>query len=276
MTAPVLDAQGLTLSRGGARILDGVDCTVEAGSLTALVGPNGAGKSTLLHLIAGAEQPSSGVVRLDGQDVAGLRRRARARRTALVEQQAETDLDLSVFDVVMLGRTPHTPLLGVPGPADELIALDALHTVGADALVDRRFHELSGGERQRVLLARALAQQPQVLLIDEPTNHLDIEAQLATLAALRALADSGIAVLAALHDLTLAARFADRVVMLDHGRLVATGLPLEVLTPGRLREVYRVRADIVPHPVDGTPLIVFAPAGTGQDRATVFSVDSAG
>lgn len=276
MTSPTLQARGLSLERGGRLILNDVDCAVDRGSLTALVGPNGAGKSTLLHVIASAEQQTSGTILFSGADVSGMRRRERARRAALVEQQSETDLDLSVFDVVMLGRTPHTSFLGAPGSADELIALDALRTVDADPLLTRRFHELSGGERQRVLLARALAQQPQLLLVDEPTNHLDIHAQLATLAALRALADTGMAVLAALHDLTLTARFADRVIMLDHGRVVASGPTLDVLTPERLGAVYHVRADIVPHPVDGTPLIAFAPSIDGSVHATARSAGSAG
>src|SRR5690606_5015607 len=138
-------------------------CTVAAGSLTALVGPNGAGKSTLLHLIASVEAPTSGTVELGGADINRMRRRARAQFTALVEQQGETELDLSSRDVVLLGRTPHVSVLGGPRAEDIQIARAALHRVGADSLSLRRFHELSGGERQRVLLARALAQEPTLL-----------------------------------------------------------------------------------------------------------------
>lgn len=258
MTAP-LHTHDLSFEVGGRLIIDGVDCTVEAGSLTALIGPNGAGKSTLLHLISAAARPSAGSIALAGRDAAALKRRERARYSALVEQQAETELDLAVFDVVLLGRTPHTPLLGAPGADDERIAWDALSAVDAAGFAERRFHELSGGERQRILLARALAQEPQLLLMDEPTNHLDVQAQLATLTLMRSLADRGLAVLAALHDLTLAARFADQLIVLDQGRVVASGAPRDVLTPELVRDVYGVRADIVPHPVDGSPLIAFSP-----------------
>ncbi|BDZ40322.1 ABC transporter ATP-binding protein [Microbacterium suwonense] len=188
-----------------------------------------------------------------------MRRRTRAQYAALVEQQAETELDLDVHDVVLLGRTPHLSALGGPGAVDDEIARFALRQTRAEELAGRRFQELSGGERQRVLLARALAQEPTVLLMDEPTNHLDIRAQLHTLGLMRELADDGIAVLAALHDLSFAARHADQVIVLDHGRVVASGRPLDVLTPGLIRLVYGVRAEVVPHPVDGTPLIAFSP-----------------
>lgn len=269
---PPLQTNAVSFSRNGRMLIDDVDCTVEAGSLTALVGPNGAGKSTLLHLIAAAETPTSGTVELAGSDARTMRRRARARFTALVEQQAETELDLSVRDVVLLGRTPHLSVLGGPGPEDVEIARVALRRAGADALSTRRFQELSGGERQRVLLARALAQEPSLLLMDEPTNHLDIQAQLHTLALMRSLADEGIAVLAALHDLTLAARYADRIIVVDSGRVVAAGTPTDTLTPELIQLVYGVRADVIPHPVDGTPLIAFsaldAPA---QMRASLHS-----
>lgn len=254
-----LRTTAVSFEAGGRLIIDGVDCTVESGSLTALIGPNGAGKSTLLHLISAADSPSSGAVVLDGKDSAAMRRRERARFSALVEQQAETELDLSVFNVVMLGRTPHTPLLGMPGADDEQVAWEALRAVGATEFAGRRFHDLSGGERQRILLARALAQEPRLLLMDEPTNHLDVQAQLATLSLMRALADGGLAVFAALHDLTLAARFADQVIVLDRGLVAASGAPSDVLTADLIRDVYGVRADIVPHPVDGSPLIAFSP-----------------
>ena len=259
MTArPPLRTERVTFSRNGRMLIDDVDCTVDAGSLTALVGPNGAGKSTLLHVIAAAEKPTTGAIELGGADARTLRRRARARFIALVEQQAETELDLSVLDVVLLGRTPHLSALGGPGEEDVQIALAALLRCGAEALSGRRFQELSGGERQRVLLARALTQEPALLLMDEPTNHLDIQAQLHTLGLMRSLGGEGIAVLAALHDLTLAARYADQVIVLDRGRVVAAGVPADTLTPELIQLVYGVRADVIPHPVDGTPLIAFS------------------
>ena len=256
-----LRTERLRFTRGGRLIIDGVSCAVEAGSLTALVGPNGAGKSTLLHLIAAAEHPSEGVLTLGGADAHRMRRKDRARFAALVEQLADTDLDLTVSDVVLLGRTPHLGLLAGPGARDEEIAEAALGRAGASEFTARRFHELSGGERQRVLLARALAQEPSLLLADEPTNHLDVRAQLQALGLLRSLADEGMAVVAALHDLPLAARYADQVIVLAHGRVVASGAPLETLTPALIAEVYGVRADVAAHPADGSPLIVLSPLG---------------
>ena len=261
---PPLRTERVAFSRNGRMLIDDVDCTIDAGSLTALVGPNGAGKSTLLHVIAAAEKPTSGSVELGGVAAHTMRRRARARFTALVEQQAETELDLGVLDVVLLGRTPHLSALGGPGADDVAIAATALRRCGAQSLQDRRFQELSGGERQRVLLARALTQEPSLLLMDEPTNHLDIQAQLHTLDLMRSLAGEGIAVLAALHDLTLAARYADNVIVLDRGRVIAAGAPAETLTPKLIQLVYGVRADVIPHPVDGTPLIAFSPLDTAS------------
>lgn len=259
-----LAARGLRFSAAGRLIIDGIDCTVETGSLTALVGPNGAGKSTLLHLIAAAQAPDAGDMLLGGRDAGSLRRRDRARFTALIEQQAETLLDLTVAEVVLLGRTPHVPLLGAPGTDDRAIVEQALARMDAADFAARRFQELSGGERQRVLVARALAQEPSLLLADEPTNHLDIRAQLLTLTLLRSLADDGIGVLAALHDLTLAARYADQVIMIDRGRVVAAGHPSEVLTPELIGHVYGVTAHVMTHPVDGTPVIAFSePAREG-------------
>lgn len=256
--APPLDVRRVSFAHGDRLIIDGVDCTVSAGSLVALVGPNGAGKSTLLHLVAAIERTAAGDISLGGIDSRQMRRRARARHTALVEQQADTDLVLTVLDVVLLGRTPHIPLLGSPVSHDVEIARRSLQRVDAVQYADRRFHELSGGERQRVLLARALAQEPALLLMDEPTNHLDVRAQLHTLELTRSLAADGMAVLAALHDLNLAGRYADQVVMLDRGQVVASGSPDEVLSPALIERVYGVRADVVPHPAEGTPLIAFS------------------
>lgn len=270
MTAP-LHTDRVRFSRGGRLVIDDVDCTVAAGSLTALVGPNGAGKSTLLHLISAAEQPDSGTVALGGVDSGRMRRRERARFAALVEQQAETELDLRVAEVVLLGRTPHVPLLAGPGADDEAIAAEALERMGAGEFAGRRFQELSGGERQRVLLARALAQEPTLLLADEPTNHLDIRAQLHTLMLLRSLADGGMAVVAALHDLTLAARYADQVVVLDGGRVVASGCPRDTLTPALIASVYGVRADITEHPADGSPLIALSPLSESDAAGRLVS-----
>nr|WP_269205297.1 ATP-binding cassette domain-containing protein [Motilibacter aurantiacus] len=237
-------------------VVDGVDCTVPAGTVTGLLGPNGSGKTSLLRIVARLLGQDAGSVRLDGEDVAGIRRRDLARRRAIVEQQATTDLSLRALDVVLLGRTPHRAPLQAESGRDREIARAALARVDLAGFEDRRWHTLSGGERQRVHLARALAQQPRLLLLDEPTNHLDAGHQLQLLSLVRG---SGLTVLAALHDLQLAAMFCDALVVLAHGRVVAAGPVDEVLTPHLVREVYGVGATVVVHPRTGRPALLLDP-----------------
>ncbi|GAA1622862.1 ABC transporter ATP-binding protein [Georgenia ruanii] len=256
--APALDLAGLRVSAGRTVLLDGVDCAVPAGAVTAVVGPNGAGKSTLLRAIVGALAPDAGVVRLAGRDPASLTRRERARRLALVEQDAPADVSREVRDVVLLGRTPHRARWGADSAADLAVARAAMARTGAEALAGRDFATLSGGERQRVHLARALAQEPSLLLLDEPTNHLDVGAQLAVLRLARDLAADGVTVLAALHDLNHALRFCDHVLVLAGGTVVAAGDPREVLTADLVSDVYGVPAHRLA--VDGHDLLVFDPA----------------
>lgn len=246
-----LEVSRVRLTAGGRVIADDVDITAPARSVTALVGPNGAGKSTLLHAIV---QAVPGTMLLDGADLTAMPRRTRARRVAIVEQESPALPGMSVRDVVELGRLPHRGLFG----ADDSDAVDkALLRSGASALGERAIETLSGGERQRVNLARALAQEPRLLLLDEPTNHLDVGAQLRTLALLRSLASSGTTVLAAMHDLSLAASHADRVVVLAGGRVRASGAPRDVLTPALIAEVWGVTADVLVHPRTGAPVILF-------------------
>jgi iron complex transport system ATP-binding protein len=241
----------VSVTAGSVRILELV--SMSATGLTALVGPNGAGKTTLIRVLAGVQSPSAGGVTFDGGVFA---RRERARVVALVEQDATTDVALTVRDVVALGRIPHARMLEPLGTAevDEALAL-----TDTTLLADRDFATLSGGERQRVQLARALAQQPRVLLLDEPTNHLDVSAQLATLELLQRLTvERGLTVVAALHDLNLAAAWASHVVMLRRGSVVAAGAPGDVLTSSRIGEVYGVTATVITHPRTGSPLIAYS------------------
>ena len=254
-----LDARDLSIAAGDKLIIDGVDCTVPSGSVTALVGPNGAGKSTLLRTLAGVHRPASGSVTLEGHDLFDLPRKQRARTVALVEQDAATEVSLTVTAVVGLGRLPHQGLWR-DDPATGIVEA-ALAQVGLAAFADRDFSTLSGGERQRVMLARALAQQPNLLLLDEPTNHLDIGAQLSVLGLLRRLADEGMTVAAALHDLGLAATYSDHVIVLRAGRVVAAGPTIETLSPELIRDVYGVEATVLQNPVTGRPVIVFSAVG---------------
>ncbi|MFE5670628.1 ABC transporter ATP-binding protein [Agromyces sp. NPDC056523] len=255
-----LEASRVRFARGARLIVDDVDITVPRGAVGALLGPNGAGKSTLLHLIAGVENPDVAALTLDGDDLVALRRRERARRIALVEQDAQAPEGLRVDHVVGLGRVPHQSAWGGDSAGDREVVGRALVAAGASSFAHRRYDELSGGERQRVNLARALAQEPELLLLDEPTNHLDIRAQLSTLELLRRLADDGMSVLAALHDLSLAASYADHVVVLANGTVVASGAPAEVLTAELIRAVWGVEAHVLVHPTTGRPLIAFAPS----------------
>ncbi|GLZ01601.1 ABC transporter ATP-binding protein [Actinoplanes sp. NBRC 103695] len=235
-----------------ARILDGVTCAAPRGSLVGLLGPNGSGKTTLLRIVAGLLPAGSGAVTLDGDTVAAMPRAVAARRMALLAQHSETDLDLTVTEVVLLGRTPHRRSRWSEGDTDRAIAGQVLDQVDLADFADRKWQTLSGGERQRVQLARALAQEPELLLLDEPTNHLDIGHQLQLLHLVRR---SGTTTLAALHDLNLAAMFCDLVVVLDQGRVAASGAPFKVLTPDLLKQVYGVDADVTTH--DGRPVITY-------------------
>lgn len=251
-----LAVDGIDVHLGGNRILDGVSFEAPAGAITALVGPNGAGKSTLIRAVSGLV-PSEGSVRLDGADLLALGRRERARLVAVVEQELSSELPLTVRDAVDLGRTPHRGLFG--GSTDDAATVsNALEVTETLRFADRRLETLSGGERQRVHLARALAQEPRLLLLDEPTNHLDVRAQLAAFAVLRGLADEGVTVVAALHDLTLAASVADHVVVLAGGAVVDEGHPERVLTADLIRDVYGVDAVILTHPTTGRPVIAYS------------------
>ncbi|MCL7376674.1 ABC transporter ATP-binding protein [Streptomyces sp. 35G-GA-8] len=247
-----LSADHVSRTADGRPILDGVSLAPLPGAMTGLLGPNGSGKSTLLRLLAGVLTPSGGVVTLDGSPLDGLRRRDIARRVAVVEQQADTLVELSVVDVVRLGRVPHRRPWYPPTSADERAVTAALERTGLGDRASQPWSTLSGGERQRVQIARALAQEPRELLLDEPTNHLDIQHQLDLLTL---VAELGVTSVVALHDLNLAAMFCDRIVLLRRGRVVAAGTPRQVLTEDRIAEVYGVKVAVTEPGEDGRPHI---------------------
>ncbi|MEU6843819.1 ABC transporter ATP-binding protein [Streptomyces sp. NPDC046716] len=241
-----LRAERVSRSAGGALILDGVALAPRPGTVTGLLGPNGSGKSTLLRLLAGVLAPDSGVVTLDGVPLADVSRRTVARRIAVVEQQTDTQVELTVADVVRLGRIPHRRAWAPASAADETAVRSALERSGLADKAHRLWHTLSGGERQRVQIARALAQEPRELLLDEPTNHLDIQHQLELLDLITGL---GLTSVVALHDLNLAATYCAQVVVVCRGRVVAAGAPEKVLTEELIADVYGVRARVsVPEP----------------------------
>ncbi|MFJ6728027.1 ABC transporter ATP-binding protein [Streptomyces sp. NPDC091281] len=265
-----VDRIHITLDR--APILRDVTLEAREGDIVGLVGPNGSGKSTLLRTVYRSLRPAQGVVRVGDDDVWGLTPRAAARRTAAVLQDAAGNTTgLSVTEIVALGRAPHHGLLGRDGAEDHRAVEDAIDHCGVRPYAGRDYASLSGGERQRVLLARALAQQPRLLVLDEVTNHLDIRARFELLDLIRA---TGVTTLAVLHDLDLAARLCDHLVVLRDGAVVTAGPVLEVLTPAVLRDVFGVRARTERHAdgvirvtYDARPLADHGPAADGPAPA---------
>lgn len=237
-------AEGISWDVGGRRIVDDVDLVCEPGTITGLLGPNGSGKTSFLHVLSGLRSPVEGTVTVDGEDLHAMPARTRAQRVAMLEQHVATGLDLSVHDVVELGRIPHRGRWpGLSGEGAQAIA-EAMRVGRVADLADRSWATLSGGEQQRVQLARALAQEPDLLVLDEPTNHLDLGHQLDFLKTVRGL---GLTTVAALHDLDLAAAFCDRLIVMNRGRVVAEGPVADVLTAQLVDSVYGVRAHVGHH-----------------------------
>ena len=227
---------------GGSQILRGVDLRAERGELVGIIGPNGSGKSTLLKCIYRVLQPTGGVVYLDGRTLSEYSYKQYARQVAVVAQHNYYNFDFSVQDVVMMGRAPHKRALDRDNAQDYQMVARALETVGMADFAQRSFATLSGGEQQRVILARALAQDTPCLILDEPTNHLDIKYQLQLMDIVKSLDRT---VIAAIHDLNIAAMYCDRLYAVKEGRVVASGRPEEVLTPELIRTVYEVNAGVL-------------------------------
>jgi iron complex transport system ATP-binding protein len=264
--SPLLAVDDVTVTyRSASRelvALRDVSLTLQAGEVVGLVGPNGSGKTTLIRVVTGVVRPGAGRVLVDGGDITRLRQRELARLVAVVPQDPALPPAFNALSCVLMGRTPHLRLLQNEGANDLDAARRAMLATDTWRLADRLLGELSGGERQRVVVARALAQETAILLLDEPTAHLDLGHQAGVLDLMRDCArDDGKAVLAVVHDLTLAARYCDRLVMLRAGSVVASGAPADVLTPQILRDVYGVVVDVFPHPVSGRPVV--APGGEG-------------
>jgi iron complex transport system ATP-binding protein len=260
--------EGLSVAYGRRRVLHAVSLAVQPGEVLALIGPNGAGKSTLVRAVSGVIPADAGTVRLDGQDLLALAPMSRARRLAVVPQAVSLPPAFTAWETVLLGRTPYLNFLGQVSVRDEQVARRALERLDALDLAERRVGELSGGEQQRVLLARTLAQSTPVLLMDEPTAHLDLQHQLALMESARELArQDGLAVLIALHDLNLAARYTDRLALLVAGRLLALGTPAEVLTPQTILQAYRVQVEVRPHPLDPSVPLVLPGSASVESRS---------
>ena len=240
-----------------SQVLDDVSLQVDRGGVVGLLGPNGSGKTTLMRLMAGLLTPSTGSVSLDDRPVASFTRRQLAQQVALVPQETQTTFDHSVLDMVLMGRFPHLGPFALEGPADLTLARDALAATGTAHLERRAFGTLSGGEKQRVVIAGALAQASDILLLDEPTASLDLGYQIELAALLRQLNRArGTTLVLSTHDLNLAAALCDRVVMLKQGRVLAQGSTLDTLTAGRVEQLYGVSADVRYHERAGHLTIV--------------------
>ena len=268
-----IDARGVGYDIEGKTLLHEVSLHAGRGELVGLIGPNGAGKSTLLRAISGALGHVDGVVRLQGADIESLSSREVATDLALVPQIAPYTHGFTAIELVLMGRYPHLGRFQIEGKEDERIARNAMGLTDVESFADRTLDTLSGGERQRVFVSRALAQQPRILLLDEPTSNLDVLHQLKVLNVVRQLVDDGLTAIAAIHDLNLAARYCDRLVLLRHGRVLAEGPPGEVLSPDTIESAFGVKSAVYTDPVTGAPAIsLIGPAdgsssnGTGAHR----------
>ena len=245
-------------------VLQDINLSVEAGEMVGLLGPNGSSKTTLIKLASGILKPNQGEITLDGSSLSQLNRKSIARRVAVVPQQFHIPFAFTAGEVVTLGRIPFVKAFAGGTAADRQVVAAAMERVGISQLAQRRFDELSGGERQNVVLAMALAQQPELLLLDEPTVHLDINHQVETLELVRSLnLEQKITVIAAMHDLNLASLYFDRLILLKEGRILADGTPTQVLTEDMIREAFAALVRVEAHPVTGAPHIIIMPKISG-------------
>lgn len=238
-----VEVKGVKVYYKSIKALDGVTLSVKNGEILSVVGPNGAGKSTLLKVINGVLRPKIGTVYIDQKSLSDMSPREAAKRIGLVPQKIQLTGMLTVYDFVMTGRRPYIDF--TPSKRDEEKVYEALKTVGAMSLLERSLEELSGGELQRVIIARALAGEPEVLLLDEPTNSLDLKYQIEIQKIVKSLRSKGLIIIMAIHDLTYAYRISDKILMLNNGRVFAAGKPEEVLTPKNILEVYGVKPLII-------------------------------
>ena len=249
-----IKADNLSWKIGSRPIIDGLSFAAEPGKMLGLLGPNGSGKTSLLRLLAGLKKPTSGQVTLEGKNIAQIGRRSLAQRIAFIEQHATTNASLKVIDVVKLGRFPHRSMFSGWTVADDEAVTYALERTEMTAKRNDRWQSLSGGEKQRTHLARALAQSPKELILDEPTNHLDIHHQINLMRLVSALPITSII---ALHDLNHAAMFCDELIVMQSGKIVASGSPETVITQALLQEVFSVDARVESSPYHSKPHIHF-------------------
>ena len=250
-----VDYRDVDVHLSGREIVQGISLSAAAGTFVGVIGPNGSGKSTILRCLYRAVHPGTGSVHVSGRDIHAISMRENARQVAALTQTSAGHLDFTVADVVRTGRLPHRPVLALGSTADDVrVCAEAMADADVTHLASRAFSSLSGGEAQRVLIARAFAQEPRVLVLDEPTNHLDVRHQYSVLTSAR---DRGVTVLAALHDLNLAAQFCDELVLVSGGRVVCTGPPREVLSAANVERWFGIACHIYPHPWLDVPQVIF-------------------
>lgn len=254
----MLTVQQLDAGYGEALVLRDVTLAIAAGDFLGVLGPNGCGKTTLLRVLRGTLRPRSGHVQLDGRELRAIEPRTLARRMAYLPQDLAIELDFTVGELALMGRSPHLSRFVRESAADRRVAERAMELADVRHLADRPVTALSGGERQRALIAMCLAQEPTILLLDEPTNHLDLSHQLSILDLIARLNRDGLAVVAVFHDLNLAAEYCGRLALMENGRIAASGAPAEVITEEAIRRVYGVQAVVEPNRVSRRPHVVLA------------------
>ena len=252
---PLLEVSGLAWSAGAKKILSDIDFSIGEGEFVGLIGPNGAGKSSLMRCLYRVNQPDAGKILFNGSDIWQQSARETARNIAVILQEHSEHMGLCVEEIVSLGLTPHKQLFERETSADRKRIADTLEQVDLKGLAHAQFQHLSGGEKQRVMLARAMLQSPRFLIMDEPTNHLDVHYQIDVLRLVRSM---GLTVLASFHDLNLAAAFCDRILLIDQGKLVASGRPEEVLTEDMISRVYQTCALVDQNPIGKHPRVSYA------------------
>lgn len=252
---PTLATQSLGMSYGTRQVIDGLDISLPSGQVTAIVGPNGCGKSTLLAGLARLHKPDSGAVLLNGDDIQRLPTRQLATQLALLPQEAVAPEGLTVTELIRFGRQPHQGWLRQWSAEDQRVVQHALAAAGLEQLADRPIDALSGGQRQRAWIAMTIAQQTPLLLLDEPTSALDLGHQIEVFELVKNLAHHGRTVVMVLHDLASACRYADHLIAMREGQIIAEGPPATVVTPDLVRRLYQVECTLLTDPDTGSPLL---------------------
>ncbi len=257
LLAAKIDVDNLVAGYNGTAVMNGVSLEVAGSDFVGIIGPNGSGKTTLLRAVSRVLRPRSGCVRMDGTDIYSIPAREFARRVAVVPQDTMVAFDFSVLEIALMGRSPRLARFALESPTDVAVAMDALARTGTDHLKDRLVTALSGGERQRVMIARALAQEPDVILLDEATSHLDISYQFEIMDLVKSLnRESGLTVMAVLHDLNLAGHYCDKLALIGGGLVQAVGGPEEVITSENIRRVYGAEVWVRRYPTTHRPYVI--------------------